>query len=417
MYKPSLAMFGLTLLALGLLPNQAGTAQTPPLPVCQPWAGTASIYPSPVSVQDNTLFSRSGYPLDHGLTYGGLKSTDRGITWQQFSNPGYGNITFSPNYSMDHTLATAARPDTQVYISTDDGASSQAAIFPRSDPNAFALGDAQFLYLGYGRELPPDQRVPMELQISRDGGQTWQVTPLGLEVDEIAVSPAFAQDRTLLMALGAYHYNGGLLMSTDAGATWTRADTGIDLSGLGIYSLEFSPQYATDSTIFCYDSSATEPGVYKSTDAGTTWQLMSDSLVSPSNSPPKLLISPRYQQDQTLWLVNYYQASISHNGGRTWRMLPHSVWPLAAAEYCQPAGTCGVELFGLTWKEGDQTTSYMYRSYDYGQTWQCLEDPTPPPAPSPPPAEIPEPATWLLLAGGGAGLAGYLRSRQRRRTI
>lgn len=131
MFSRCFAHLCLALLALGLLTGRVAADQTvPPLPVCQPWAGTASIYPSPAAAQDNTLFSRSGYPLDHGLTYGGLKSTDRGLAWQQFSNPGYGNVTLSPSCGVDHTLATASRPYTQTHISTDGGASWRAVVFP-----------------------------------------------------------------------------------------------------------------------------------------------------------------------------------------------------------------------------------------------------------------------------------------------
>jgi hypothetical protein len=45
-------------------------------------------------------------------------------------------------------------------------------------------------------------------------------------------------------------------------------------------------------------------------------------------------------------------------------------------------------------------------------TWYCLESavtPMPTPTPPPPTPEIPEASTLLLLAGGLAGLAGYLR--------
>jgi len=415
MFSRCFAHLCLALLALGLLTGRGAADQTvPPLPVCQPWAGTASIYPSPAAAQDNTLFSRSGYPLDHGLTYGGLKSTDHGLTWQQFSNPGYGNVTLSPSYSVDHALATASRPYTQTHISTDGGASWRAVVFPHADPNAFALGDAQHLYLGYGQEIGMPQ--PMELWASSDGGQSWQRTYQGLEVRQIAVSPAFAQDRTLLITLGLYHYNGGMLKSTDAGVTWTEADAGIT-GGMGIVAPQFSPAYATDQTLFCVNDPLYEERIYKSTDAGASWLPLANPHIYPS-SRPELLISPRYRQDQTVWYVSYYKAVVSRDGGQTWQVLPYLVWPLATAAYCQPTGECGVELFGLTWKEGDQTTSYMYRSYDYGQTWQCLEDPTPPggpPTPTPaPPAEIPEPGTLLLLAGGTVALAGYLRTRPHR---
>lgn len=389
-------------------PTRAQT--TPTLPACQPWTPVPQLVPSPAITQDNTLFNMGGYPHESGLTYGVLKSINRGLTWQQFDNPGSGNVLFSPNFGIDRTLAIMPWPFAQAALSNDGGSTWRTIIFPRASPNAFALGDAQHLYLGYGRELPPEQRVPMELLMSSEGGQTWQRTFHGLEVDEIAVSPAFTTDHTLLLALGAYHYNGGLVKSTDAGVTCATANTGLDLSGLSTRSLRFSPNYATDHTLFCYAISALEPGVYKSTDAGATWLHLPGSHRQDFANPPHLLLSPRYQEDQTLWLLDYYKASISRDGGATWQITPYPLWLQAAAEHCRPTGACGVELFGVALEKGATLAEdryAVYRSFDYGQTWQCLEDTTPPG--SRPPAEIPEPATWLLLAGGAGALAGGLR--------
>jgi photosystem II stability/assembly factor-like uncharacterized protein len=377
------------------------------------------VYTSPAVAQDNTFFAANEWSSTDTYIHYLRKSTDRGLTWQKLPELPYtedrvATIALSPNYAIDHALAVAFGKAAN--LSTDGGATWRVVSFPRADPKAFALGDAQHLYLGYGQEIGMPQ--PMELLTSSDGGLTWQRTYEGLEVRYIVVSPAFTQDRTLLITLGLYHYNGGILKSTDAGATWVAADAGIELGGGSVHALTFSPAYATDQTLFCYDDvGIIGSRVYKSTDAGTSWHPLDSPDLQPS-SPPELLISPRFQQDQTLWLVNYYRASMSRDGGQTWAMVSSPLWLQAAAEYCRPAGECGVELFGMALEKGASFADdkyYMYRSYDYGQTWQCLEDPTPPPAPTPsPPPEVPEPATFILLSGGVAGLAGYLRRRKQR---
>ncbi|OQA45576.1 MAG: BNR/Asp-box repeat protein [Chloroflexi bacterium ADurb.Bin325] len=394
MPKWSLACLGLVVLVLGIFESLVLAEAALPLPACQV-SHQGHIYPSPTVAQDNILFAAGEWALQDYIHYL-YRSTDRGHTWERlpdlpFTEPYRARIDLSPNFAMDQTLSVTFRTATN--ISHDGGFTWRVVALPQATPNTFALGDAQHLFAGY--------------------------IPTGLVVDELAVSPDFVRDRTLLMSLGAYHYNGGLWKSTDAGLTWARADTGIYLGGMGLSSLRFSPQYASDRTLFCVNFSSYKPTVYKSVDAGVTWALQGDSLVEVGGSVPQLLLSPRYAQDQTLWLVDYERSSVSRDGGQTWQ--PATAYPLrlhAAAEYCLPSGVCSVELFGELYEKhlaGTQGQYYLYRSYDYGATWQCLEDPTPPPGsvPAPPPAEIPEPATWLLLAGGAAALAGWRRRPHR----
>ncbi len=415
MLKLSHFLFGSVLLLWILLPNQVSASQPVLLPTCPPF-GSSMLNPSIAVSTDNTFFAAyEQKPTDLYVHYL-RKSTDRGLTWQRLPDLPHiedrvASITLSPNYVADHALAVAF--GTAANLSTDGGATWRVIRFPRTgSANVFALGDARHLYVGYGQQI--GLPVPMELWASTDGGSNWRRIYQGLEVRQIAVSPAFAQDHTLLIAIGLYHYNGGILKSTDAGVTWTRADAGIVRGGETATSVQFSPVYPTDHTLFYASSAIAEIGeirVYKSIDAGASWRPMADPQI-PSSQGGTFVISPRYRQDQTLWYISYYSSSMSRDGGQAWLISSYPLWLQTAAEYCQPTGRCGVELFGQL-LQGSPSIGYyitsMYRSYDYGQTWQCLNDPTPPPTPIPPapPTEIPEPSTLLLLGSGVAGWVAY----------
>ena len=405
---------------LGPAPVARGTAD---LPVCPPWILSKGMLPfwfSPAYAQDWTVFTIG--TNDTGIA--ALRSTDGGRTWTGTPLPGgFYELALSPFYPTDHTLFAGGHLQGQVLRSTDSGRTwtpAPSVPFPGDDAQTFAsytlvVTDAHSVYVASAAGRPGAE-ADRGLSFSEDGGATWRQLVRG-RVDVVAVSPDFSQDHTLLIGMSSYHYNAGVFKSTDSGMTWVEARKGIDWgensSTDGMSAINFSPGYAQDRTVFAAGSK-----LYKTTDAGAFW-----TTLPVSGGPP--IISPYYSNDQTLWMSEYAGGTeellISTDGGATWRALPTTVTPTAAAEHCPPGGTCGVELFGYILRYDPNIiggTRYRYKSYDYGQTWQCLEDPAPPPAPTPsPPPEVPEPATFILLAGGVAGLIGYLRIRRGQKTI
>ncbi|MBC8449195.1 MAG: hypothetical protein H8D78_15725, partial [Chloroflexi bacterium] len=120
----------------------------------------------------------------------------------------------------------------------------------------------------------------------REGTNTIRVelSSLGRNVRTVAFSPNFATDRTLFAGT-----LGGIFRSTDGGANWGYTNTG--LSNLDIRALAVSPNFANDQTLFA----GTWDGVFRSTNRGGNWSAVNTGL---SNRDVRTLaVSPNFAAD------------------------------------------------------------------------------------------------------------------------
>jgi len=108
-------------------------------------------------------------------------------------------------------------------------------------------------------------------------------------VYDVALSPAYATDHTLLAAV----QGGGLYRSADGGATWALVN---DSSPPTFQGLAFSPAFATDQTVFYRGLSGT---VLMSRDGGDGWVTLPTSGLSAAaaSSVFTMAISPDFAAD------------------------------------------------------------------------------------------------------------------------
>jgi hypothetical protein len=197
------------------------------------------------------------------------------------------------------------------------------------------LGLALLLMLGSCRlQRPPVEFVPgdrlqtaptpvageserpwRQLALQSRGG--WDRVALPLEAGAVphqivAVSTG-PRERVLLTVAGQQVFR-----STDAGSTWEPWPLALgSLPPDAQIELHPSPTYAQDRTLFVLATAESEPGqtaVYRSGDGGASWQR---SLVGPVR---RLTLSPTFSFDHTLLAVGAGTAStwLSRDGGASW---------------------------------------------------------------------------------------------------
>jgi photosystem II stability/assembly factor-like uncharacterized protein len=232
---------------------------------------------SPAFAQDGVLFG--AYVDDTDASAGLYKSVDGGESWTQHAAVGEVRaMGISPAYAADQTLFIA-RGDT-VWKSTDGGDSwTSHELIPGDDTldvydltiSPLFASDGTLFASGFGRILR-----------SADGGVTWTLSGGYGPAYEIVISPNYAVDGRIWSTFRAIEAPGddtpesSVFRSLDHGASWQMISAGLP----GTYEpfprhLAISPAYATDRTLFTALSGQLVAGdhrsLYRTFNDGDTW--------------------------------------------------------------------------------------------------------------------------------------------------
>src|SRR5260370_11375600 len=198
------------------------------------------------------------------------------------------------------------------------------------------------------------------LRVSTNNGTTWVSPTIPPPVFAVAGSPK--QPGVLFAGTTS-----GVFKSTDAGKTWNALNSG---SPYYVYSVIVDP---TDPAVIYSGGSE---GVLKSRDGGLTWQRnylpgLRDVIVLVSNAARPSTLFAGVDLGGIPSTPPVYRTT---DGGTTWTLLPNS--PIGAiALACDPTNPdvvyAGVSKGGFN---SPSTSTAVYKTSDSGDTWTKLAD-------------------------------------------
>ena len=293
-----------------------------------------------------------------GATGGGVwKTTDYGVTWQNVSD-GY-----FPTGSIGAIAVAESNPDI-VYVGTGSAAIRSNVIQGRG---MFRSADAGKTWKAIGlREVgqigavlvdPTDANVVYVAALGQpfgpnaergvfksvDGGTTWThalrindktgVVSLSMNPSnprEIYAGSWQAVRKPWTIVSGGPAAETGLYKTSDAGTTWEHLTNGLPTNLIGKMSVDVSP--ANPNRVYVLlEAPGTERGVYRSDDAGRSFTQM-NSEMSLIRRPFYYTYIDAHPKDADTVYVNNEGFFISTDGGKTWNTRPtphgdnHGMW-------------------------------------------------------------------------------------------
>jgi photosystem II stability/assembly factor-like uncharacterized protein len=224
---------------------------------------------SPDYTNDHTIFEAQNNNAGLGAMIN--RTTDGGVTWQYlYGQDAIHSLAISPQYATDHTLYTTGDNQRKVWRSNDRGDHW-------TEVGSWSLSPSRGVRLV---ALPPD--YPTDETIFAAGSGFWRLPPGATSwqpvatgslsntvLVEFAVAPDYAASQTLLAAGWQWslddqvHYD--VFRSDDGGVNWQPSGTGV--TDRELRDVAFSPNYASDHTAYLISAYQ----LYRSIDGGHSW--------------------------------------------------------------------------------------------------------------------------------------------------
>ncbi len=310
------------------------------------------------------------------------KTTNAGFSFEPvFESQGsysIGCVTMDPNNhnvvwvgSGENNNQRSVSYGDGVYKSVDGGASWKNTGLKKSEHIGMIAVDPRCSNTVYVAAYGPVWSAGGDrgLYKTTDGGETW-VKVLDISentgVNEVHLDPrnpdviyatAHQRRRRQWTYLGGGPES-GIYKSTDAGATWNKINKGLPQGDIGRIGMDISP--ANPEIIYAVVEDGSGGGFYKSTNRGASWQKMSSTSTS-GNYYQEVIADPR--DENRVYIMNSYTL-VSVDGGATFtnrgesckHIDNHCLW-------IDPQNP-------LHHMEG--TDGGVYETFDRGKTWRMF---------------------------------------------
>ncbi len=260
-----------------------------------------------------------------------FRSWNKGLTWEPIAYVPKSTIAISPNYGADRTVfAWWYYIDPRDYtLQTGISKIVDTEVVTTVNLPAEALAVAP-TYDDIGPGVDVFAATPNSFHYTRDGGTTWETLAtisktLG-HVYTIALSPSFAEDRTLYVgtsSIGPQHM-AGLFKSTNGGFNW-RFIGGNLPEGLAVRKIVLAPDYLETSNqrtlyiVATSETSSTPLRIYRSVNGGETWMPVEPEWPVPEITEVwDISLSPHHSFDHTLLVATSLGMYRTTDRGATW---------------------------------------------------------------------------------------------------
>lgn len=378
---PRLRHAGFALLAIAALAGRAGAQAASPFEHLR----FRNIGPATMGgrIDDFAVLESNPSVFYVATATGGLwKTMNHGTTWEALFDDqdvvSIGDVAIPPNDASIVWVGTGENNNRQsgswgggVYKSTDGGHTWRHMGLTETRHVARIVVDPvdhDVVYVAaLGRLWGPNPE--RGIYKTTDGGLTW--APV-LQVDEhtgateLVMDPA--NNKVLYAATyqrrrASWGFNGGgpgsaIWKSSDAGRTWTRLTAGIPAGDKGRIGLDVYRK--NPDVLYARVEHASEGGLYRSDDAGTSWYKVSDFNPRPMYFS-QVRIDPT--DDHRIWVLGV-EIFMSDDGGRTFvpNYVPHSDHH---ALWIDPANPNHV----ITGCDGGVNVTW-----DRGRTWDFIDN-------------------------------------------